>query len=163
MDLSISASIFRQSLYFFASYVRLAFWAISLNDLSLPFNVLASTSQIPTMFPPTVKACEESLSPFPPTPMQATLIRSFAPRTRPTNGKGIDAAPAASVDRRRNARRLRTFLFCLFSIVISLLSPSIKAQGLGFVSCGGDGVQARRMQQSCSSRIKQIICWKFTI
>src|SRR5688500_20212236 len=72
-----------------------------------------------TMFPPAVKACAESLSPLPPTPMQATLIRSFAPRTRPTYGKGRDAAPAAKVARRRKVLRSRTFLLVfLFSITI---------------------------------------------
>src|SRR5688572_15868176 len=137
---------------------------MDLKDFSLDSNVFEATSQMATMLPPAVKAWEESLSPLPPTPMQATLMRSFAPRTRPTNGKGSDAAPAARVVRRRNVRRSRRCLDgCLgglFSINHSLFEfvvteCIVQRNGLGRGQ--GDNIQVRRMQQVCSSRIKQII------
>jgi hypothetical protein len=39
---------------------------------------------------------------FPPTPIHATLMRSFAPRTRPTKGKLMEARVVVTVERRMN-------------------------------------------------------------
>jgi len=47
--------------------------------LGLPGRVLSSTSQMATIWPPQLAASLLSLSPLPPTPMQAMLMRSLAP------------------------------------------------------------------------------------
>ena len=64
--------------------------------LGLLARVFSSTSQMATILPPHFAASLLSLSPLPPTPMQAMLMRSLAPSTRPTYGKESVTAPAAS-------------------------------------------------------------------
>src|SRR6267154_1004309 len=72
-----------------------------------------------------------SLSPLPPTPMQATLTRSLAPRTRPTYGKLNVAAPTAREVRRRNWRRVKFEVgafgvICFFMVCSGVVQKNVR-------------------------------------
>src|SRR5262249_41731689 len=94
--LSISSSILRKSLYFFAFG----------NFSAIRSTMLSSTSQMATTFP-TCPACSVSPWPLPPTPTQAKLICSLAALLAATLRPPAAQKPIpARVDCFRKSRRL---------------------------------------------------------